>query len=53
MNKKRRTKNRETARKLSIDIAPLCQECGQKGPHWVGVPLRLAGLLSGTETEGF
>lgn len=53
MNKKRRTKNRETARKLSIDIAPLCQECGQNGPHWVGVPLRLAGLLSGTETEGF
>ncbi len=53
MNKKRRMKNRETARQLARDTAPPCPECGQKGPHWVGVPMTLADLLSGTEPEGF
>ena len=53
MNKKRRMKNRETARQLSRDTAPPCPECGQKGPHWVGVPMTLADLMSGTEPEGF
>lgn len=53
MNKKRRMKNRETARQLARDTAPPCPECGQKGPHWVGVPMTLADLMSGTEPEGF
>ncbi len=53
MNKKRRMKNRDTARKLARDNAPPCPECGQKGPHWVGVPMTLGDLLSGTEPEGF
>lgn len=53
MNKKRRMKNRDTARKLARDNAPPCPECGQKGPHWIGVPMTLGDLLSGTEPEGF
>lgn len=53
MNKKRRMKNRETARQLARANAPPCPNCGQKGPHWVGVPMTLADLMSGTEPEGF
>ena len=53
MNKKRRMKNRDTARKLARDTAPPCPECGQKGAHWIGVPMTLGDLLSGTEPEGF
>jgi len=53
VNKKRRMKNRETARQLARDTAPPCPKCGQKGPHWFGVPMTLADLMSGTEPEGF
>ncbi len=53
MNKKRRMKNRATAQKLEKDNAPMCHECGQKGRHWIGVPMTLADLLSGTPPEGF
>ena len=53
MNKKRRMKNRATAQWLSRETAPPCPNCGQKGPHWVGVPMTLGDLLSGTEPDGF
>lgn len=53
MNKKRRMKNRETARQLAREVAPPCPECGQKGPHWVGVPMTLSDFLSGAEPDGF
>lgn len=46
-------KNRDTAQQLAIDIAPLCLECGQKGPHWVNVPMSMIVLLGGAEQEGF
>jgi hypothetical protein len=46
-------KNRDTARQLARANAPPCPECGQKGPHWIGVPMTLGDLLSGTEPEGF
>lgn len=53
MNKKRRMKNRATARWLAQETAPPCPECGQKGPHWVVVPMTLGDLFSGTEPHGF
>ena len=53
MNKKRRMKNRDTARKLARDTAPPCPECGENGGHWVGVPMTLTDLMRGTEPEGF
>lgn len=53
MNKKRRMKNRATAQWLARETAPSCPNCGQKGPHWVGVPMALGDLLAGTEPDGF
>jgi hypothetical protein len=53
MNRKQRTKNRDTARQLAKDIAPPCPECGDKGPHWVGFPQTLEDVLIGTEQVGF
>lgn len=53
MNKRRRMRNRETARQLAKDAAPPCPECGRKGRHWVGMPMTLEGLMSGVEPAGF
>lgn len=53
MNKKKRMKNRETARCLAREAAPLCPNCGEKGPHWVGFPMSLSDLLAGTGPDGF
>lgn len=50
MNKKQRLKNRETAEHLARWLAPECQNCGKKGPHWVAVPMHLYELwVSGFE----
>lgn len=53
MNRKKRMKNRATARQLHRDIAPPCPNCGVKGRHWVGIPMTLADLFAGTEQDGF
>lgn len=53
MNRKKRMKNRATARQLHRDIAPPCPNCGDKGRHWVDIPMTLADLFAGTEQDGF
>ena len=53
MNKKQRMKNLATAQWLAREAAPPCPNCGQKGPHWIGVPMTLGDLLSGTTPDGF
>lgn len=53
MNKNRRNKNRLTAASLKAACAPPCPNCGEKGKHWLGVPMTLLDLVENTEPQGF
>lgn len=53
MNKKRRAKNRDTAKNLAEVLAfkkrqaHICPECGMQGEyHWVQAPLTLADIIN-------
>ncbi len=32
---------------------PPCPECGEREPHWVGMPLNLEEIMAGIPQEGF
>lgn len=56
MNKKQRIRNRETARNLHRHVrevtAPICENCGLKGRHWLSAPWTLENMVLGTRPEG-
>ena len=58
MNKKQRNRNRENARKLTLNIKQkrlsqhTCEQCGQKGGHWVTIqPTSLQGIINGQNDQ--
>lgn len=52
MNKKKRNRNRELARQLEWN-SHVCPECGQRGKHWVSIPMTLEDWMHGGKPEGF
>ncbi len=59
MNRKQREKNRRTARELNSEVRykesmkHTCEECGEPGYHWVGMPMSLEDILFQREPQGF
>jgi hypothetical protein len=59
MNHKQRLKNRDTARELGFaarmaaHMKHTCENCGEKGAHWVQMPFSLADIFAGEDPQGF
>lgn len=54
-NKKQRMQNRANAAELNRHVLSqhVCEECGEKGAHWIVVPSTLAEILAGASEGGF
>jgi len=48
---KRRRKNRETAKWLKNQ--QVCTECGERGLHYVSIPMNLEQIIGGLPPVGF
>ena len=57
MNKKQRNKNLQTAKDLHWVVrektAPICENCGEKGLHWIQMPQSIEDILFGNVPVGF
>ncbi len=59
MNRKQRDQNRMNAQRLAEGarhwrlFAHVCENCGERGGHWVQMPQSLESLLAGAEPHGF
>lgn len=59
MNKAQRIRNRETGRKLQAAAhaarlaAHVCENCGERGGHWISSPHTLEDILADREPQGF
>ena len=51
MNRKQREKNKQTAKWLRH--LQVCPECGEKGLHYVSVPMSLQNIMDGMPSQGF
>jgi hypothetical protein len=51
MNKNQRDSNRDTAKWLHHQ--QVCPECGERGLHYVAIPISLWEIMSGREQQGF
>jgi hypothetical protein len=52
MNLKQRLKNRRTARWLESE-ATVCPECGERGKHYISMPISIEAVMMGVPHPGF
>ncbi len=51
MNRKQRLKNKKTAQWLRYQR--ICTMCGEKGLHYVSIPMSLEDIINGVPNQGF